>query len=91
MMRGCPPQAGADAAHVAELKTSTTTENETVVKRLKECTDLAVKRNCVGYAIVMVDRAGTTFVSSFGKGNRVLLLGAIADLQHTIATDGDER
>lgn len=69
----------------------TTVDDNVRAVREKVC-DLkaAVDANeCVGIAFVLLRRDGGTMVGTYGYGNRVQLLGAVTDLQHIIAKDGD--
>jgi len=54
-----------------------------------ELKELVDNNECVGIAFVVLSRDGRSFVGRYGRGNRVRLLGAVTDLQYTIAKDGD--
>lgn len=46
-------------------------------------------RDCIAIATVIVHADGSTAVQKRGPGCRVALLGAVTDLQFSIAADGD--
>ena len=73
------------------LKLVTTREAVAVEihEKLTQITAMAGNQSFAGMAVVIVKSDGTTFVSTIGRGNRVHLLGAVTDLQYTIAKDGD--
>lgn len=62
---------------------------ETISIRLDEMVVKSRETPCVAMAVVILKENGDSFVSTIGKGNRIALLGAITDLQYTIAKDGD--
>jgi hypothetical protein len=57
--------------------------------KLLDIAAMAEKEPLIGMAVVLLRGDGTSWVSTIGYGNRVLLLGAITDLQYTVAKDGD--
>ena len=63
--------------------------NNIIRDKLQELSEYADKDNYVAMAVVLIRADGNSFVSTFGKGNRLQILGAIADFQYTIAKDGD--
>ena len=62
----------------------------TVHEKLLELVSIAKSENFTGMAVVLLRTDGGSYVSTIGRGNRVALLGAVADLQYTIAKDGDK-
>lgn len=58
---------------------------DTMASLLKQVTD----ENYTAMATVLIRHDGRMFVSHRSNGNRALLLGAVTDLQYTIAKDGD--
>lgn len=69
------------------------TKNESAAERVRELLgevlEKATAEDCIAMASVIVRKDGSSFIAPFGDGSRVLLLGAVTDLQHTIAKDGD--
>lgn len=57
--------------------------------KLLELAGIAENEDLLGMAVVMARKGGGSWVATLGKNNRVLLLGAVTDLQYTIAKSGD--
>ena len=64
-------------------------EAEKVRGDVKNMLDYVQARDCVAMACVIVHADGTTAVQIRGTGYRTILLGAVTDLQFSIASDGD--
>ena len=71
------------------FKPKATVEAELVRGDVKQLLDYVEARDCIGMAAVMIHSDGTSSVQVRGKGCRTLLLGAVTDLQFSIARDGD--
>lgn len=73
---------------IAKLVTGRDSLSTKIVERLNELIDVANDHPYSGMAVVMFRPDGTSFVSTLGEGNRVALLGAVTDLQYTLAKSG---
>lgn len=76
------------SAHL-RLVTQRDEDAEAVRQRIQLFLAEATEKDCVGVAMVAVRGDGSSFVMTYGRGSRVLMMGAVADLQYTLAKDGD--
>ncbi len=76
---------------IEPLKLVTVRSNHSKVIRdkLKALSEFADEDNYVAMAVVLIRADSTAYISTFGRGNRLEILGAITDLQYTVAKDGD--
>jgi len=75
---------------VAKLVTKTDDTAERIRSLMAELLQMVTDEPYLGLALVLLRHDGQPFVSTVGFGNRVQLLGAVTDLQYTIARDGDK-
>lgn len=76
-------------ADAVKLVTARSKEAEEVLNTLGRATATATEHACCGVALVLLKPDGTTFVATYGRGTRVMMMGALADLQYTMAKDGE--
>jgi hypothetical protein len=73
-----------------KLITGRSADADLIVEKLESLVSLSRDRPFIGMAVVLAAADGTTFTSTYGRGNRVLMLGAVTDLQYTLAKSGDQ-
>lgn len=71
---------------VTKSDESTARVRDTMAELLRRVTD----EDFTAMAVVLIRHDGEVFVSTRTNGNRVMLLGAVCDLQYTIAKAGDD-
>lgn len=64
-------------------------EQNQVKEALETCLKCTSQDEYIAVAIVMLRSDGSNFIKTFNLGKRVHLLGAVTDLQYTIAKNGD--
>lgn len=78
-----------DKATVIGLVTKTDETSKEVADTVRQLAEMTEREAYVGVAAVLIRHDGAVFCTSRGRGNRNMLLGAVTDLQYTIAKDGD--
>lgn len=79
----------ASDTNVTPLVTKRDEVAEKCQRFIQEFADLAGREPFVGIAIVGIKSDNTNYVQTYGRGDRIRLLGAVTDLQYSIAKDGD--
>lgn len=72
-----------------KLVTSKDADVDAVVDLFERAAKMAREKGFQGAAVVMISRQGTAWVGTHSVGHRMSLLGAVADLQYTLAKQGD--
>lgn len=73
-----------------KLVTKTSEASQHVKENMDSLSKRVAKEDYVAMAVVLIRHDGANFVTTRTNGNRVQLLGAVADLQYTLAKAGDD-
>lgn len=64
-------------------------KSQEIVEHLKRLAGIAKDEQFVGLACLLIRKDGAVLVTRADHASRIMMLGAVTDLQHLIARDGD--